>query len=478
MSDEDLIKDVQDPADTAWDGKVSRKRALKLGAVAAAGVAGLGSSMMTRGEQALAEVIGASSIPYKAHTNVKGTITFWHFWGSTLRRGAINSIIADFEKMYPGVTVNALYVPFGDIWTKNIAAVAAGKGMPDVIIEDRPQLRTRAKQRIDVSLASLARRDRVNGSSFWPFTWAEADVNGQPYGLPYETDIRVTYWNKKLFQDAGLNPNKGPQNWDDLSNIADKLDAKAGNSGSQLNHVAFQPTYNIGLDVWAWNNGGDWQTKSYQPTFTSPRNIETLAWMVKWADRYGGQSNIQALEATFGPDGLTDGFMSQKMAIRVDIQGYESFLNVNKPSLPFDVGVTHITPNVGHKPVSFSGGFAASMPRGPRSNATRDAAWEFIKYLAFIGQAKWAELTYGMPTVVSIAKTNPTLKASPHWTGFVEAMSYGRPAIYNPYYPSMMSDLIGPATDAALSHKRTPKQALIVAQQQAITEINRNKRNG
>ena len=127
--------------------------------------------------------------------------------------------------------------------------------------------------------------------------------------------------------------------------------------------------------------------------------------------------------------------------------------------------------------VSFSGGFALAMPRGPRSSATVNAAWEFIKYLSLVGQATWAQLTYGMPTVPSIARTNKTLLASPHWNEFVHSMSYGRPGEYNPYYPTFIADLVPVAQDNALSGRMTPKQALIVAQQQAIVEINRNRKH-
>jgi multiple sugar transport system substrate-binding protein len=448
---------------------ITREQLLRLGGSLA--LAGLAGPLLGAASDGITAV-SAAGLPYRAHTNVKAHLTFWHFWGSQVRHGAIRSIIADFMKVYPGVQVTDTYVPFGDIWTKNIAAVASGSGMPDVIVEDRPQLRTRARNKIDISLAALARSDGITGAPFWPFTWKEAVVDGQPYGLPYETDIRVLYYNKSAFKDAGLDPAKPPRNWDDLWSYADKLDARVNNSGSQLQRISFYPPFFVGLDMWAWNNGGDWQDAHYNPTFDLPANVATLEWMKKWADRYG-KTRLDALAATFGPSGPTDGFQSQKVVMVVDIQGYQTFINQFKP--PFEVGVAAIPPARGHKPASLSGGFALSMPRGPRSAATAAAAWEFIKYLSLVGQARWAQLTYGMPTVEKVAQTDPILKASPHWTEFVKDMSYGRPAEYNPYYPTMTANLIPVAQEAALSGKRTPKQALFAAQQQALVEINRNR---
>src|SRR5512138_275379 len=129
--------------------------------------------------------------------NVSGTVEMWHFWASPVRRNAIRRVISICQQILPNIKVNDTVKPFGDIWTANIAAVAAGSGMPDVIVEDRPQLVQRAADQIDTDLSDYAQRDGIDGSAFWPFTWKEATVEGKPYGIPFETDVRVLYWNKQ-----------------------------------------------------------------------------------------------------------------------------------------------------------------------------------------------------------------------------------------------------------------------------------------
>ncbi len=391
-----------------------------------------------------------------------------------MRRNAIRRIVGTFKQQYPGIKVTETFVPFGDIWTKAIAAVAAGSGMPDVLVEDRPKLRDRAKNNIDISLGDLAKRDRVTGDAFWPFTWEEAVVNGQPYGLPYETDIRVTYYNKAAYKDVGLDPEKPPQNWDDLWAFADKLDEKG--SDGKLQRIGFYPLFFMGLDMWAWNNGGEWQDKDYNPTLNAKPNVEALEWIKKWTDRYG-KSALDAFRATFG-QGKQDGFMSGRLATEVDIAGYTSFLNFYNPSFTtkdkqnLGYGVSSIPPAPGHKPASLSGGFALSIPRGSKQI---DAAWEFIKYAVFVGQASWARDTYAIPTIMEVAKTDPTLNADPNWRFFMEAMSYGRPAVFNPYYPNMLSEL-DPATNDVLAGRKTAQEALDAAQKKAEAEIARNRK--
>ena len=420
--------------------------------------------------------VGMAGATYVAHKDVSGNITFWHFWSSPVRHNAIRRIINSFQGEYPGIKVTDTAYPFGDIWTKNLAAVAANSGMPDVIVSDRPSLRFTAKNNVYQSLDTLAKQDNVTGAPFWPFTWTEANLDGKPYGLPYETDIRVLYYNKAALADGGLNPDQPPQDWPALTAAADKVDVK---TNGKLTRATFWPTYgNIGLDTWAWNNGGEWQDQNNNPTVNAKPNVDALAWMKTWFDRYG-DSNWKAFQATFG-QGNQDGFMSGKVAMDVDIGGYISFLNFYNPSFKTKDGknlgwdIAAIPPNTGHKPASFSGGFSLSIDRGVKNLAP---AWEFIKYAVFVGQASWARDTYSMPTVEAIAKNDPELNGDPHWKFLVDAMSYGRPGVYNPYTDNLLKGL-GDAVNNVEAGKQTPQAALDQAQQVALQQVQLGKARG
>ncbi|HWV25332.1 MAG TPA: ABC transporter substrate-binding protein [Thermomicrobiales bacterium] len=471
------------PGASVRNGALDRRRLLKLGgglAAAAVGARALGGSAFAQGATPAASPMASPApIPqYKTDTSISGDIQFWHFWGSPVRRSAVQRIIAQFNQVYPNIKVTETAIPFSDIWNKNLAAVAAGSGMPNVIVEDRPSLPERAKNSVETDLGDLCARDGITGDAFWPFTWVEATrYNNTPYGLPYETDIRVVYYNKAAFTEAGLDPNTPPKNWDDLASFSDKLDQKDGN---QLKRIGFFPTFgNVGIDQWAWNNGGHWEDKDYNATFTLPANVDALKWEKTWADRYGFP-NVQALQSTFG-SGTQDGFMSGKVAMIVDIQGYTSQLNFFNPkfTLPdkdenLGYGVAPITPAPGHDPASLSGGFALSIPVG---SDQVDASWEFIKFMTFVGQGSWARDTYAMPTVQALAY-DPVLAVSPNWEFFLQAMAYGRPKEYNPYYPNFTGDLLPNAELAVLSGDASAEDALNDAQQKAQKEIDRVRGEG
>jgi len=378
----------------------------------------------------------------KLNPDVSGTVELWHFWASPIRRNGIKRVIAICQAKLPKITVTDTVKPFGDIWTANIAAVAAGSGMPDVLVEDRPQLPARAADGIDQDLQDRATRDGVTGAAFWPFTWSQTLYKDHTYGIPFETDVRVLFYNKTLFKEAGLDPDKPPKTWADLDAMADKLDKKGADG--KYTRIAFFPLLfgNIGEDLWAYTSGHEW-VKDGKPQIDSPAVAETLNWVKKWVDRYGGYKAIREFQAGMGAS-PNDAFMSGKVAMVVDIAGYSSFLNFYRPSIQtadgkstrIDWGVS--LPPYNKTPASVSGGFALSIPTGAKN---ADAAWEFIKCATGTeGQVSWARDTSAIPTSLKAAN-DPVLMADPNWKFFIEAMKVGHADPFVPGYPNWREQL-------------------------------------
>ncbi|MGE0284112.1 MAG: sugar ABC transporter substrate-binding protein, partial [Rhizobiaceae bacterium] len=77
------------------------------------------------------------------------------------------------------------------------------------------------------------------------------------YGVPFSADSSVLIWNKKLFKQAGLDPEKGPTTWAEVEAYAEKVNALGGDvkgyyfSGNcpGCNIFTFTPL--------VWASGGD-----------------------------------------------------------------------------------------------------------------------------------------------------------------------------------------------------------------------------
>jgi multiple sugar transport system substrate-binding protein len=356
--------------------------------------------------------------------SVSGDVEFWHFWGSPVRRTAVRRVVAMCENALPNVDVTEVFKPWGDIWTANIAAVAAGSGMPDVIVADRNQLPREAAEGIYQNLGDLAASDGIDGSDFWAFTWNQSLHDGDPYGVPFETDVRVLFYNKTLFAAAGLDPEDPPATWAELEAAADAIDQIAANGN--LERIAFSPLIGNGPpNIWALNNGHSWLDPNGRPVVDDAKVIETGMWIKSWVDRYGGFANLQRFTQSFGAP-PNDHFMSGAVAMKVDTAGYSSVLNFYRPRMQLDGraveiewGVAPIPAESANETTSDSGGFTLSIPAGADNSA---AAWEFIKCAANPpAQASWARDTFAIPNGPSSAHA-PELTADPNWSFYIDAI--------------------------------------------------------
>ncbi|GEL13170.1 hypothetical protein FC15_GL000491 [Lapidilactobacillus concavus DSM 17758] len=102
--------------------------------------------------------------------------------------------------------------------------------------------RAEAKQSVDISQYL----DQKTKKQFYPQLWKTAQYKGGTYGLPFNTDTQVIFYNKKLFSDAGLKDADLPTTWSELEDVARKLDVKKGKTYSR---VGFYPLWNLGADV-------------------------------------------------------------------------------------------------------------------------------------------------------------------------------------------------------------------------------------
>jgi len=410
------------------------------------------------------------------NADVSGDVELWHFWASPVRRNGVGHIVAICKQKLPNINVTDTVKPFGDLWTANIAAVAAGSGMPDVIVSDRPTLPKDAADGVYMSLQEFADRDGITRDQFYDWAWDQTLYEGQTYGIPFETDVRVLFWNKQLFEQAGLDPNTPPKTWDELWEMADKLDVK--NDDGTYKRIAFFPLWNAGLNpFWAYLNGAPLIDESGNPVINSPEAVEAAEWIKKWVDRYGGWQALQDFRAQYGAP-PNDQFMGNGVAMLVDIFGYNSQLEFYRPrsDANADFQLTGDDPRMDWgistlpyqaAPADWSGGFSLSIPTGAKNP---EAAWEFIKCMTGPeGQASWARDTQAQPTNL-IAAVDPVLLSNPNWAVVDEALKTSTGGVYVSKYPNW-NEQLDLVLEKVWTGEMTAQEALDTAQAAVETAV-------
>ncbi|WP_345635723.1 extracellular solute-binding protein [Streptomyces thinghirensis] len=99
-------------------------------------------------------------------------------------------------------------------------------------------------------------------------------VNGVQYGLPFAASTRVLFYNKTLFEEAGVTP---PKSWDDLADAAEALKAKG---------VKYPYALPLGAEEaqaetmqWMLSGGGGYTDDVGTYSVDSPQNVTTFTWL-------------------------------------------------------------------------------------------------------------------------------------------------------------------------------------------------------
>lgn len=301
-------------------------------------------------------------------------LQFWGWWSSEARKPYIQEMVDGFNESQDKYHVTYVDIPFGDIFTKNIAQIAAGNPC-DIMANSMEEVKFRASQNQVESMDDLL-TDDVKSAFYEQYIDACTGDDGSVYALPYSVDTRAIYYNKAHFEEAGVNADE-IKTWEDLEAAARKLDKK---NGDNWERVGFMPLLGNGAtDTWVINanNGKTWfDPETLEIQVDTETNKEVLKWIRSWIEYYG-QSEFDALQAAFN-SGMTDPFASGTMSMLVQTSAYTSSLAKNAPDLEYGViQFPEFKSGTGHK--ANGGGFVLEIPKGAKCP---EGSYEFIKYAA------------------------------------------------------------------------------------------------
>ncbi|NUU18348.1 extracellular solute-binding protein [Cellulomonas humilata] len=147
------------------------------------------------------------------------TITWWHNSNTGDGKDYYDKVAADFEAANPGVTVEVSAMQHEDMLTKLDAAFQSGDA-PDVYMErGGGELADHVEAGLtkDISEAAADTIEKIGGSI------AGWQVDDKTYGLPFSVGVVGFWYNKALFEQAGIT--EPPATWDDFNADVDKLKA-------------------------------------------------------------------------------------------------------------------------------------------------------------------------------------------------------------------------------------------------------------
>src|SRR5580693_6193205 len=189
------------PGLVAWAVKEALMRQRFLLSIAAAGLAAASLAACGSGGGS-----GGSKTVTVAYEDYGG----FHAVGDLMRRA-----IPTFKKEHPGwnVQLDPINAPENDYYTKLDLMNRSASTQPDVLYEDTFLINSDVKAGFLAPLNSYL-KTWADWKYFYPASKTAAQaINGDIYGVPMSTDTRGLWYNKQLFQRAGLPVPWNPKNW-------------------------------------------------------------------------------------------------------------------------------------------------------------------------------------------------------------------------------------------------------------------------
>lgn len=240
-------------------------------------------------------------------------ISFWNgFTGPGSRD--IQKIVDDFNAAHRGhIRVNMSIMLWGDYYVK-LPLSLKGRMPPDCGVAHVPQTAEFARAGMLAPIDDYI--DDLDTEDFFPNAWEVGFVDGHRYSIPLDMVPIVLYWNKKLFREAGLDPERPPANRREFVDYAKRLtrdtngDGAIDTWGTMLpvawpSHLTYQSIF--------LSDGGSLVTRDEKRCLCdSPQSIGTLRFMSDLVYRHKVSPPLVEVNAN------AEGFVVGKSAMEIN----------------------------------------------------------------------------------------------------------------------------------------------------------------
>lgn len=302
------------------------------------------------------------------------TITFWHAMSGS-RLGVLESIIESFNATHPDYEVKPLFTgSYAETLTKYVAAYPSKTG-PNMV-----QVYEVGTQSM-IDSGAITPVYQIPGMLGETWDWAQYvipithyySVDGNLWSMPFNSSTAMLYYNKDLFEAAGLDPNKPPTTWKEMEEYGEKILASG-----VVDHV-----YSTGWPSWIFEQMMAYHNHLYAD---NENGRAGLAKKVVFNDEFGHKVfetwtrlHDKGIYIYGGAEySANSAFKAGQIAML--IQSTSSLAGILKAS-EFKVG-TSFLPRFEGYPVGNSviGGGSIWVTKGQSEEELR-GVWEFLKYL-------------------------------------------------------------------------------------------------
>ncbi|MFN3979320.1 MAG: ABC transporter substrate-binding protein [Caldilinea sp.] len=323
-------------------------------------------------------------------------IVTWAFWGSPEEKASHERVAAAFMETHPEIKIEVWHQPWNDYFTKIQALWASGdsKVIPDVaFLWPTPQY---AAQGVLENLDPFIAAAGYDLEDYWPGLLESARFEGSVYGLPRDIEVNVIYYNKDMFDAAGVAYPSDEWTWDDFLAAAEALTQKDANGMTTVYALAAEGGK---WAKWVNQNGGAIFDDYVNPAKCMLSDPASVGGIQFFADLM--EQGYAMRPADLNQAGGDAAVFSSGQAAMI-LQNTSRVSAFNAAGLNYDVAPAPIP--AGGKRWNGAGGAAWVMSSG---SDNKEAAWTFIQWLQSDGggQTIYTQAGEIFPALQSVANS-------------------------------------------------------------------------
>lgn len=322
------------------------------------------------------------------------TITYAHFSGSGAQEETLKKMIEIFESKNPDIKVDVQITGYEDYFTK-LATTVGGGNPPDVF---EMNMENFLSYMLRGACADLT--GKIDTANYSEGTLAAVSSEGKIYAVPMSFSTCVLFYNKDLFDQAGVAYPTDEWTWADAQAAAEKIKALGDDIWGYYQPITYNEFYKS-----IKGNGGSVLSEDYsQFTMNTPENVAVLEAMIA---RVRGENHVMPTKEELAGRGDWDLFTEGKLGMIITgIWGFPTF--AEKCTFDWDIVV-----EPGYKtPSTF---FFANVNCVSPSSDKQEAAAKFVDAMGSDPDIMQLRLdaNWELPTIADQSKLSQYIEMTP-----------------------------------------------------------------
>ena len=331
----------------------------------------------------LRQLTAASAIVLTGNALAATELVVQYPYGGTFK-DTFAQLEQEFEAQNPDidVTFRAPYEDYED-GTQKVMREAITKQLPDISFQGLNRVRPLVDRNIAVSLEPfIAKEADFSKEGYHQAMLDIGTYNDEVYGLPFAVSLPIAYYNMDLVRQAGWDENNLPESWDEVIELAAKIDALDEDITGMV--YGWQISGN-----WLWQapvfsqGGAMLSADEKQVAFNGPEGL----WALETFSRFFKEAGMKDYSRADGKQAFYSGKSGMWFWSTSTVTNAEEMIGDS-----FEMK-THVFPSVKEGGTLPAGGNAIVMLT--KDAEKQEAAWKFIKYATSGKGAAIVALTTG-----------------------------------------------------------------------------------